>query len=226
MTAKAYGASTRFDDPEDTHEFRPSRIVDYYRQGQGYESEVDPVVDAKRIIDPGPLHTDYPHAGVLNTIAFLKRYPSTATNRNRARSRWTYYHFLGLDIEKSASRTTDPVALADTNNPTMHNPACTVCHSILDPVAGAFQNYGDEGYYKDKWGGLDSLDDLYKEGKVSAMAVQAESWEDRETLVWSVSLLARDRNLAGNVHEPLPRREHRRQRTCLSRPTEGDRCRR
>ena len=190
MTAKAYGASTRFDDPEDTHEFRPSRIVDYYRQGQGYESEVDPVVDAKRIIDPGPLHTDYPHAGVLNTIAFLKRYPSTATNRNRARSRWTYYHFLGLDIEKSASRTTDPVALADTNNPTMHNPACTACHSVLDPVAGAFQNYGDEGYYKDKWGGLDSLDDLYKEGKGSAMAVQAESWEDRETLVWSVILSA------------------------------------
>ena len=165
MTAQAYGASTRFDDPEDMHEFRPSRIVDYYRKGGGYESEYDPVVDAKRIIDPGRLHTDYPHAGVLNTIAFLKRYPSTATNRNRARSRWTYYHFLGLDIEKSASRTTDPVALADTNSPTMRNPACTVCHSVLDPAAGAFQNYGDEGWYKDKWGGLDSLDDLYKEGK-------------------------------------------------------------
>ena len=93
---------------------------------------------------------------------FLKRYPTTPTNRNRARSRWTYYHFLGLDIEKSASRTTDPVALADTDNPTMKNPACTVCHRVMDPVAGTFQNYGEEGEYRDEWGGLDSLDDFYK----------------------------------------------------------------
>ena len=190
VTAAAYGSSTRFNDPEDMHEFRPTRIVDYYRMGEGYESEYDPFSMAVRVLDPGPLQTDYPHAGILNTIAFLKRYPSTATNRNRARSRWTYYHFLGLDVEKSASRTTDPVALADTNNPTMFNPACTVCHKILDPVAGAFQNYGDEGWYRDKWGGLDSLDDLYKEGKVAAAAVQAESWEDRETLVWSLTLAA------------------------------------
>ncbi|MEL0161174.1 MAG: hypothetical protein VXA48_19740, partial [Deltaproteobacteria bacterium] len=76
---------------------------------------------------------DYPHAGILNSHAFLNRYPTTETNRNRARARWTYYHFLGLDIEKSASRTTDPVALADTNNPTMNNPACTVCHQVMDP---------------------------------------------------------------------------------------------
>ena len=194
-TARAYGASTHFDDSDDVHEFRPSRIMNYYRMGDGYKEEYDPVLQASRIIDPGPLHTDYPHAGILNTHAFLKRYPTTATNRNRARSRWTYYHFLGLDIEKSASRTTDPAALADTNNPTMHNPACTVCHKVLDPVAGAFQNYGDEGYYKNNWGGLDSLDDLYKEGKVAAQAVEAESWEDRETLVWPMNLSAGTKTL-------------------------------
>ena len=97
------------------------------------------------VVDPGPCLTKFPHAGILNTKVFLQRYPSTATNRNRARSRWTYYHFLGVDIEKSAPRTTDPVALADTDNPTLNNPACTVCHTIMDPVAGAFQNYGDEG---------------------------------------------------------------------------------
>ena len=188
-TARAYGASTRFDDPDDVHEFRPSRIMNYYRMGDGYKDEFDTVLQVGRILDPGPLHTDYPHAGILNTNAFLKRYPTTATNRNRARARWTYYHFLGLDVEKSASRTTDPVALADTNNPTMHNPACTVCHSVLDPVAGAFQNYGDEGYYKDKWGGLDSLDEFYKEGDLS-LAIEAESWAQRETLVWPVSLAA------------------------------------
>ena len=187
--ARAYGASTRFSDAADPHEFRPSKIEKYYRKGDGFEEGFDPLI-SDYALNPGFLHTDYPHAGILNTNVFLKRYPTTATNRNRARARWTYYHFLDLDVEKSASRTTDPAALADTNNPTLRNPACTVCHSVLDPVAGAFQNYSDDGYYKHNWGGLDSLDDLYKEGSVEALAVKAESWEDRETLVWPVTLLA------------------------------------
>ena len=188
-SAFAYGASTYFSDPTDVHEFRPSRIVSYYRKGDGFESEYDPVVQASRVLDPGPLITNYPHAGILNTTVFLRRYPTTATNRNRARARWTYYHFLGVDVEKSASRTADPVALADTNNPTMHNPACTVCHSVLDPVAGAFQNYGDDGFYRDQWDGMDSLDDLYKNAVTGdELAVYAESWAERETLVWPISL--------------------------------------
>ena len=186
--ASAYGASTRFDDPDDMHEFQPSEIVSYYRKGEGYEEEYDPVVDASRILSPGPLITDYPHAGVLNTTVFLRRYPTTATNRNRARSRWTYYHFLGLDIEKSASRTTDPDALADINNPTLFNPACTVCHRVLDPVAGAFQNYFDEGQYKTNWGGIDSLDEFYKREGGTPLAVRVDSWRNRETLSWPVGL--------------------------------------
>ena len=186
--AQAYGAPAGFGNPDDSDEFKPSRIARYYRRGEGLLSEWDPILMATRVLDPGPLSTHYPHAGILNTTAFLLRYPTTATNRNRARSRWTYYHFLGLDIEKSASRTTDPEALADTNNPTMHNPACTVCHRVLDPVAGTFQNYGDGGFYRDQWGGLDSLDDLYKEDVGSALPIQADSWRDRETLTWPVSL--------------------------------------
>ena len=185
--ADAYGASTRFDDPADPHEFRPSRIVNYYRKGEGFKTDNHPVTGFIRVVDPGPLLTIFPHAGILNTISFLNRYPTTATNRNRARARWTYYHFLGVDVEKSASRTTDPVALADTSNPTMHNPACTVCHSVLDPVAGAFQNYSDDGHYKWNLGGVDSLDELYKGGG-PALAIQAESWAQRETLVWKVTL--------------------------------------
>ena len=105
---------------------------------------------------------DWPHAGILSMPAWLGRYPSTDTNRNRARARWTYYHFLDVDIEKSAPRTTDPVALADTNNPTMNNPACTVCHERMDPVAGAYQKFGNVGHYLDQHGGLDSLPDSYK----------------------------------------------------------------
>ena len=107
---------------------------------------------------------EYPHAGVLNTPAFLHRYPSTETNRNRARARWTFYHFLGVDIEKSAPRSTEPAALSDSDNPTMRNPACTVCHQILDPVAGSFQLYGDNGLLNESWGGKDALPDNYKQG--------------------------------------------------------------
>ena len=161
MASETYGASTEYEDTEDRQEFRPSDIVSYYRDDESKVSEYDLTLGT-RVFDPGNLWTDYPHAGILNTTVFLLRYPTTPTNRNRARSRWTYYHFLGLDIEKSASRTTDPNALADTDNPTMKNPACTVCHRVMDPVAGAFQNYGEGGEYRDEWGGQDSLDNFYK----------------------------------------------------------------
>ena len=190
FAARAYGASTAFDDPQDPREFRPSKIVSYYRQGDDFIYEYDPILQINRIIDPGSLRTDYPHAGVLNTSSFLFRYPTTATNRNRARARWTYYHFLGVDIENSASRTMDPVALADTNNPTMHNPACTVCHTVMDPVAGAFQDYGDDGLYKDQRGGMDSLHELYKTDPGTALNLEATSWQDREALTWPLMLPA------------------------------------
>jgi len=101
-----------------------------------------------------------PHSGVLTMPAFLQRYPSTETNRNRARARWTYKFFLDVDIEKSAARTTDPVALADTNNPTMNNKNCTVCHQRMDPVAGTFQMYDDFGNYIPD--GSDALPWTYK----------------------------------------------------------------
>ena len=161
MSAAGYGATTEFDNPQDPTEFKPSEIAKYYRRDSSLIVEEDPV-RGWRVINPGNLLTDYPHAGVLNTTVFLKRYPTTATNRNRARSRWTYYHFLGFDIEKSAARTQDPDALADTNNPTMNNPACTVCHIPMDPVAGTYQNYGNDGLFRDKRGGMDSLPRLYK----------------------------------------------------------------
>ena len=190
MAAEAYGASTTFENPENAHEFQPSKIATYYRPCEGRETERREF--GEFVIDPGPCPTDYPHAGILNTKVFLQRYPTTATNRNRARSRWTYYHFLGLDIEKSASRTTDPIALADTNNPTMNNPACTVCHTVLDPIAGAYQNYGDDGMYRDQWGGLDSLDEFYKyepSGRID-IPVDARARERSVTGLGTVTLFA------------------------------------
>jgi len=169
------GASFELGDPESLiycNEMPSEPCIDYrvfkpgYHRGQTVlddQLEFEDTDSQGRQITAHSGFIDYPHAGVLNTQAFLNRYPSTETNRNRARARWTFYHFLGVDIEKSAPRTTDPVALADTNNPTLKNPACTVCHQVLDPVAGAFEHYGDVGYYNESWGGLDSLPYNYKQ---------------------------------------------------------------
>ena len=175
--AKAYGATTEFDNPKDPTEFKPSEIVRYFRRNRSLVVEDDDIL-GRKVINPGNLSTEYPHAGILNTTVFLKRYPTTPTNRNRARSRWTNYHFLAFDIEKSAARTTNAAALADTNNPTMHNPACTVCHIPMDPVAGTFHNYGNMGLFRDQFGGNDSLPGLYKrprDGTVSPYQ-QGDTW--------------------------------------------------
>jgi len=133
-----YHTGVAFTDDQDEDDWRPARITDGYALG--------------------PL----PHAGLLSSQMFLARYPSTDTNRNRARARWAYYFFLGVDIEGLAVRSMDPDALADSNNPTLNNPACSGCHSVMDPVAGAFQNWGDNGHYRDAWDGDDSLPDTYK----------------------------------------------------------------
>lgn len=154
--------TANFNDEDDQAEFQPGEMDRYYAWSETTEEEEVPEIGDWRILDPGNVFFDFPHAGVLNTQAFLFRYPTTATNRNRARARWTFFHFLDIDIERSAQRTTDPVALADTNNPTMFNENCTVCHATMDPVAGAFQLYGDEGHFRTAYNGTDSLDDFYK----------------------------------------------------------------
>ena len=187
LARESYTGKGALDHPDDVHDFRPTEITDYLTHTAGYRARFEPNIGL-RILSPGEGKTAIPHAGVLNTLVFLKRYPTTATNRNRARARWTYYHFLGVDIENAASRTTDPVALADTNNPTMKNANCTVCHTVLDPAAGAFQNYGDIGLYRDEPGGLDSLDGFYKNPVGEEFEIEAASYEDRQTVSAAVQL--------------------------------------
>ena len=171
----------------------------------------------RRAFDSFSGYQSWPHAGVLSTHAWLARYPSTDTNRNRARARWTYYHFLGFDIEKSAPRTTDPVALADTNNPTMNNTACTVCHARMDPLAGAYQLFGDKGHYRDQFGGKDSLarsylypedfggeagSSLYQDGDTWYRDMRNPGFEseaapvERDSLQWLAEQIANDPRFA------------------------------
>jgi hypothetical protein len=167
FTALAYRADVNFDYPvTDDDGFVNQLHLNTYKPAKN--TGHIPMLDNKFDAEIGHTNSvfeyhEWPHSGVLSMPAWLGRYPSTDTNRNRARARWTYYHFLGVDIEKSAPRSTDPVALADTNNPTMNNPACTVCHERMDPVAGVYQSFGDVGHYLDALGGLDSLPGTYKQ---------------------------------------------------------------
>ena len=142
---------------------------DVYQTGLSFANNNDKDAWQPGRITDGYLNGDIPHAGILTDTMWLARYPSTETNRNRARARWAYYFFLGVDIEGSATRPTDAAALMDTNNPTLNNPACTVCHIVMDPVAGAFQNFGDGGHYRDSWGGNESLPNSYKESELFSL---------------------------------------------------------
>jgi len=84
----------------------------------------------------------YPHAGLLSTFQYLSRYPTTETNRNRARARMYYQHFLGVDVLELAARGSDAAAVtAKFEIPAMQASECVVCHRTLDPVAGLFQDY-------------------------------------------------------------------------------------
>lgn len=84
-----------------------------------------------------------PHAGVLTTPVFLNRFPTTPTNRNRHRARMILDIFLATDILRVADRPIDPTAATRFPNPTREDPACSTCHRILDPIAGAFQKFNE-----------------------------------------------------------------------------------
>lgn len=88
-----------------------------------------------------------PHAGVLTTTSFLNRYPTTETNRNRTRSGYFYLFFLATDVLRLADRPTDPTLADSSQNPTLFDAQCTVCHEVIDPIAGAFQNWDEQGRY-------------------------------------------------------------------------------
>jgi hypothetical protein len=94
-----------------------------------------------------------PHVGILSSPMFLNRFPTTDTNRNRHRARIFFKLFLDLDVFKIAERPIDPTSTA--HNPTMNDPQCSICHTVVDPVAGAFQHWDTQGSFafRDTWYG-------------------------------------------------------------------------
>ena len=137
FTARGYGIfeeiSELFNDPTDPFEFIPTVLPPQVHRNGQVQSTPEGV---------------YPHAGILTTPQFLHRYTSTDTNRNRARARHFYKLFLGFDIMSSAPAVSDSAAVtARFDNPTMEAPECVSCHQMIDPIAGLFQDYNNDGEF-------------------------------------------------------------------------------
>jgi hypothetical protein len=148
-TARGYGiyeeVKSQFDDPDDPFEYLPVTLKALKGRNRNQDQE--------------SATGFYPHAGLLSTFQYLRRYPTTETNRNRLRTRMVYEHFLGVDVLELAARVSDAAAVtAKFEIPTMQASECVVCHRVIDPVAGLFQDYYDlngvygrrkEGWYTD-----------------------------------------------------------------------------
>lgn len=85
-----------------------------------------------------------PHSGLLTSHIYLAKYPTTETNRNRKRARFVLKQWLATDVLRDFDRPVDVSNITDTN-PTMNNANCAACHGQVDPLAGAFQDWGNSG---------------------------------------------------------------------------------
>jgi len=118
-SALSYGISNvAFENPNDATEFKPGRI------------------------------DGMPHSGILTSPMFLNRYPTTQTNRNRGRARVVFDLFLDTDILAIEGVRPGNAVDITTPIPTIDNPECSKCHSVLDPVASVFQNWDYRGRYR------------------------------------------------------------------------------
>ncbi len=117
FSAQSLGVDASFSNPNDYNEYVTARI-------------------------PG-----MPHAGVLTSVVYLNRFPTTDTNRNRHRARMLFEFFLATDVQALGNRPVDATAITG-HNATLNDPECTICHDVMDPVAGSFKNWDDQGRYR------------------------------------------------------------------------------
>jgi hypothetical protein len=184
-TSKGYGVFEEirdsFDDPDDPFEFIPTKI-------KALESRNGRKVQES---DTG----FFPHAGLLSSFQYLKRYPTTESNRNRLRVRMYFQHFLGIDLMQLAPRVNDAAAItAKYEVPTMQAADCVVCHKIMDPIAGLYQDYyvvdgkGIYGPRKDGW-----FEDMFAPGLSGEDLQSDQRWR---SLQWLGEETARDPRFA------------------------------
>jgi hypothetical protein len=190
-SARGYGLydelRERFNNPEDPFEFIPVRLKALKpRKGKDHQESVSGY---------------YAHAGLLSTFQYLRRYPTTETNRNRLRARMYYEHFLGIDVLELAARVSDAAAVsAKYEVPTMQAAECVICHKTLDPVAGLFQSYysmesrfGVYGPRKEGW-----FQDMFGPGLEGENLPADERWR---ALPWLGERTAKDPRFATTMVE-------------------------
>ncbi len=181
-TSRGYGIydalKGQFDDPEDPFEYIPTTL-DALRHRDGHVQQ--------------SVTGQYPHAGLLSMFHYLRRYPTTETNRNRLRARMYYQHFLGIDVMELAPRVTDAAAVSEKfANPTMEAADCVVCHKTIDPVAGLFQDYyNEDGYFKPWREGW--FTDMFPPGLEGESLPDDEQWR---ALQWLGERTAKDPRFA------------------------------
>ena len=184
-TSRGYGVyeevRDQFEDPENYLEYIPVRIK--------------ALTGRSRSTDQESATGFYPHAGILSTFQYLKRYPTTETNRNRLRVRMYFQHFLGIDLMQLAPRVNDAAAIsAKYEIPTMEASDCVVCHKLMDPIAGLFQDYyaldGKGVYQKRKEGWYE---DMFAPGHEGDPLPKAERWR---ALQWLGERTAKDPRFA------------------------------
>ena len=108
--------------------------------------------------------TEIPHAGILTTPAFLNRWPTTPTNRSRGRARQVFESFLAFNVLKISERPVDASKITAVDNPTMNSVYCAVCHTTIDPLAGAFRGWSENGDYTKFYPGAEWHNDMVSAG--------------------------------------------------------------
>jgi hypothetical protein len=182
-TARGYGifdeVKSTFKNPDDPFEYIPVKLK--------------ALKGRSRATDQESATGNYPHAGILSTFQYLRRYPTTETNRNRLRARMFYLHFLGVDALELAARVSDAAAItAKYPIPTMQASECVVCHKTVDPVAGCFQDfYAFEGVYGHRKGGW--YRDMFAAGFEGEKLPATERWR---ALQWLGERTAKDPRFA------------------------------
>jgi len=174
--------------------------------------------EAKLKIQRNGVEIPVAHAGLLTSHALLSRFPTSITSRNRSRANAILTIFLGINARRLAERSIDPTRVTG-HNPTMNHPDCTVCHAVLDPVAGAFKQWpwvhaGNTVRYMPAAGGAAPINaglggwpapgawftDMLAPGLGGEM-VPSESWGSSER--WLAEQLASDRRFALNVVQKM-----------------------